>query len=269
MYQTHWGLAESPFRSRVDQAAFYESPTHEEALARLDFLVRQHHRLGLLVGSGGGGKSLVLEVFAGQLRREGFPTAKTNAIGLGPVEFLAEAAVGLGLNPDSRLSIAGLWRLLNDRISELRYQCMETVLLVDDADCASREVLTQVMRLVKSDPLPDSRLTMVLAGRPERMGRLGTTLLELAELRIDLEAWEPADTAQFIETTLRKAGRSQPVFAGPALERLHELSDGIPRRVSQLADLALVAGAGRKLDTIDADTVDSACRELGAIEVNE
>ena len=265
MYQSHWGIAESPFRA--SQAAFFESPTHQEALARLDYLVKQHHRLGLLLGPEGSGKSLVLEVFDAQLRDEGCPTARLSVAGIGAEEFLTAAAVGLGLNPGFGLSVARLWRLLGDRIVELRYQRMDTVVLVDDADCASRDVLAQVTRLARSDLLPDSRLTMVLAGRPARIAQLGTGLLELADLRIDLEAWEESDTAQYIATTLRKAGRNEPLFAQPAIERLHELSHGIPRRVSQLADLALVAGAGQKLDTIDAETVDSACRELGAVEV--
>ena len=59
MYQSHWGLRESPFRDGPDPQSFYQSPTHEEALARLHFLVEQHRRLGLLLGPEGSGKSLL------------------------------------------------------------------------------------------------------------------------------------------------------------------------------------------------------------------
>ena len=110
-------------------------------------------------------------------------------------------------------------------------------------------------------------LTIVLAAQPTGLARLPGGLLEMADLRIDLAAWEPADTARFIETSLAKAGRSAPAFGESAIARLHELSGGIPRRVSQLAELALVAGAGRRLASIDAETVESACLELGAVEV--
>ena len=269
MYRSHWGLNESPFQGRLDPSKFYESPTHEEGLARLDFLVREHRRLGLILGPAGSGKSFVLEVFANRLRGEGNPTATVNAFGVEPAEFLGQVAVGLGLNPGAGLATAELWRLLNDRIAEFRYQRMDTVLLVDDADCASRDVLVQLTRLAKSDPGPDSLLTMVLAGQPGRIGRLGPGLLELVELRIDLEPWEPTDTVRFIEAALQKAGRTTPVFAKPAVEKLHQLAQGVPRRVSQLADLALVAGAGQELDSIDADTVDSVCQELGVIEMED
>ena len=269
MYQEHWGLAESPFPSRLDPNVFYESPTHEEALARLHFLVDEHRRMGLLMGPAGSGKSLLLEVFAAQTRELGRPTVTLGLTGIEPEEFPRLLAIGLGLNPSPGLPSATMWRLLGDRITEFRYQQMATVVLLDDADYAHPAVLTQVTRLAKSEPGPDSRLTIVLAGQPARMGRLPTAILELAELRMDVEAWEPADTARFIETALRKAGRSTPLFGEPAVARLHELAQGIPRRVSQLADLALVAGAGRRLASIDADTVDSVCRELGGIEVRD
>ena len=70
MYQSHWGLRQSPFRSCLDPQSFYQSPTHDEALARLHFLVDEHRRLGLLMGPAGSGKSLLSwRSFARQLRR--------------------------------------------------------------------------------------------------------------------------------------------------------------------------------------------------------
>ncbi len=269
MYRRHWGLAGSPFSRGIDPSAFFESPTHEEALARLHFLVDQRRRLGLLMGAAGSGKSLLLEVFGHQTRRLDRVAVKIGLLGVEPQEFLSLLAIGLGLNPAHGLPDASVWRLVGDRIAAFRYQQTPTVLLLDDADCASVDVLTQVTRLAKNESGPDSRLTIVLAGQPTRMGRLGAALLELADLRIDVEAWEPAETAEFIDSSLRKAGRSTPVFGEPAVARLHQLAQGIPRRVSQLADLALVAGAGRNLASIDADTVDSVCRELGMIEVRD
>jgi type II secretory pathway predicted ATPase ExeA len=56
MYQAHWGLQKSPFRGDLDPKSFFPSPTHEEALARLNFLAEEHHRLGLLFGPAGSGK---------------------------------------------------------------------------------------------------------------------------------------------------------------------------------------------------------------------
>jgi general secretion pathway protein A len=267
MYQSHWGLTDTPFSSRLDPRFFHESPTHEEALARLHFLVDQRRRLGLLLGGQGSGKSLLLEVFAAGQRRAGQPVAGANLLGTDGAELLWLLASQFGLNPPAGLSSGSLWRLLTDRLTEYRYQQLATVLLLDNADRAGADVLMQITRIAQFDSSADSRLTLVLSGRQERMGRIGNELLELAELRIDIGPWGPADTEGYLSHALAQAGRTTPIFAEAAVLRLHELGDGVPRRISQLADLALLAGAGGNLDRIDVETIESVYRELGVIEV--
>jgi type II secretory pathway predicted ATPase ExeA len=262
MYLSHWDLVDCPFPRRLEPKSFYPSPAHEEALARLEFLVDGEHRLGLLLGGGGTGKSLVLQVFADRLRRSGRPVAAAGLVGIEPRELLWQLAAGLGLHPEPSLPPWGLWRLLSDRLSEYRYQHLQAVFLLDDADHASAEVLTQVMRLVKCDPGVGSGLTVVMAGQEQRIGRLGADLLELAELRIDLGCWEQGETEKYVEAALAHAGRTAPAFNPAAMTRLYELSAGVPRRIAQLADLALVAGASQHLNRIDADTVDCVSQEL-------
>lgn len=267
MYQSHWGLREVPFRNRLDPRSFFQSPTHEEGLARLHFLLEQRRRLGLLMGEAGSGKSLLLEVFAGQVREQGAPVALLSLLGLEPSEFVAQLATQFGGYSDLGCALPTLWQGLLDRIVAYRYQQLPTVVLLDDVDRASPAVLLQVTRLAQFDPSPESQLTLVLAGRLGRMARLGERLLELAELRIDLQSWQPTDTEAYLKESLARAGCKEAVFDAAAIGRLHELAQGVPRRVNQLADLTLLAGAGRELETIDADTVSSVYQELGVIEV--
>lgn len=63
-----------------------------------------------------------------------------------------------------------------------------------------------------------------------------------------------------------QVGCTDLIFSTEALHQLHDLAGGIPRRVAQLANLALLAGAGRELEQIDADTVDSVYHELGTVD---
>jgi type II secretory pathway predicted ATPase ExeA len=213
----------------------------------------------------GSGKSTVLEKFAEEMRRRGSPVATLNLNGLEPYELLWMLATGFEMNPDPSLPLHSLWQLVTDRLTEYRYQELDTVVLLDDADQGSEVLLAQIVRLVQLECRPESRLAVVLAARPERVGRLDSTLLDLTDLRIDLDPWDEAETVRFLNTTLAEAGRQQPVFDEPAITRLHELGEGVPRRISQLADLALLAGAGQSLDRIDVATVEGVYYELGVV----
>jgi type II secretory pathway predicted ATPase ExeA len=266
MFRKHWGLRELPFGSGVDPKAFFPSPPHEEALARLQFLVEENRRVGMLMGPTGSGKSLLLAVLTQQLRRNGYQVANLNLLGSEDREFLWTLSAALNMNPPRTAHTFALWRGITDKIVENRYQQCGTVLLLDDADEASGDVLSHVVRVAQSDPSPSARLTVLLAASSERIECLGPRLLELAELRIDIEAWEEADTSAYVTSALIRAGRSTPAFDEAALARLHELSSGNPRRIGQLANLALLAGAGRQLERVDADTIDAVCHELGAAE---
>ena len=266
MYQSHWGLRESPFHDGFDPQSFYQSPTHEEALARLHFLVEQHRRLGLLLGPEGSGKSLLLEILAAQLRRRGPAVARVNLTGISGDEMLWSLAAQFGRNLDRCDSTPVLWRALSDRLAAFRYQQVDAVILIDDADRAGNSVVPHLIRLAKLEPSPQPRLTLILAGDCMTIGRLGDTLLGLSELRIDLAAWQPDDIAGYLDRSLRRAGGSASMFDEPAIARLYELSHGIPRQVRLLADLSLVAGAGRHLHSIDADVVESVYHELALVE---
>jgi general secretion pathway protein A len=134
---------------------------------------------------------------------------------------------------------------------------------LDDADEASGEVQGEIARLAQLNATRDARVSLILTAQPSRLNRLGTRLLESAELRIDVETWEADETAAFVKGALQRAGRSTTVFSPPALLRLHELASGLPRRVKQLADLALLAGAGQNLVQIEPEVIDAVCDELG------
>jgi general secretion pathway protein A len=266
MYESHWGLRESPFHGESATEFLHLSPTHEEALARLGFLTDNHRRLGLLLGPSGSGKSMLLAAFAEQLRNRGLPVAYIGLLSVEPAEMLFLLATGLNLNPDPCTSTIALWRAITDRLLEFYYQKLDAVILLDDADRAGNEVLAQVARLARCDGSNKARLTLILAGQHEKMGRLGDQLLELAELRIELEPWDGSVTANFLKTSLDKAGCKSPVFSDSAIDRLNELAHGIPRRAVQLADLSLLAGAGANLQQIDADVVETVYHELAAAQ---
>lgn len=188
--------------------------------------------------------------------------AVVNLLSLDARTLLWELATQLHRNPREHETPFQLWRTITDRVAENRYQQLPTVILFDDVDEANAEVLSHIIRLVRHDPSSESSLTTVLAVDPRSLQRLGRRILELAELRIDLESWEPDETRGYLRDCLTKAGTDRPVFAEEAASRLHELARGVPRQVSNLAEMALMAGAGQQLPQIDAATVESVYEEL-------
>jgi type II secretory pathway predicted ATPase ExeA len=262
MHRAHWGLQASPFRPGPDLGSFFESPTHEEALSRLTFLVENGRRLGLLLGARGSGKSLLLGVLARKFLRQGAAVVQVNLLGLETRELLWALATQLGVCPADDAPSFVLWRALSDRLAELRHERVTIVLLLDDADQGPPETLDSLLRLLSADPWVEARLTVILTADPARTARLGARLLELAELRIELEPWDETDTAAYLADCLARAGGQTNVFDPQAAARLHELSGGVPRKINQLAELALLAGAAGELDQVDEPTIDAVYQEL-------
>jgi len=267
MYREHWELREAPFRACLDTRYYYATPGCDETLARLQFLADEHRRLGLCLGPAGGGKSMLLEVFARRLRRLGRPVINVALLGADLHEFLWRLAAELGANPPLDASEFSLWRAAIDRLAASQAERFETVVLLDDADESEPPVLDAIARLAEFDRSKDSRLTIIATAAATSLRQVTGRLLDQAELRIELEPWEQADTIGYVLAALRQAGRREPLFTDEAMVHLHDLCDGIPRRINQLANLSLLAGAGQRAERIDAETVDAAFHELATVAV--
>jgi type II secretory pathway predicted ATPase ExeA len=262
MQLEHWQLAESPFSTLLDTRHYYPSASHDEALARLEYLVDARRRLGVLVGEGGIGKSLVLRTAAEQLARSGAAVATIDVAGAGTREFLWQLAAALGAAPRDSVDVVQLWRQIADCLAENRLQQKSTILMVDNAGEAGPDVLTQIARLARLESSPDARWTIVLAAVPAEAARWNESLREQVDLRVDLEPWDEAETIGYIQTALVDAGRCDPVFLEEALLAIYALTRGVPRRVVRLAELALIAGAAAGVERIDAELVHASNGEM-------
>jgi type II secretory pathway predicted ATPase ExeA len=258
----HWGLERWPFTSTPGEREFYPTAGHDEALARIAYLVGSHRRLGALLGESGSGKSLLLRVAAAQLAKQGRSVVLVDALGASTREFLWQVACGLGTTPRDDADVTWLWRQITDRVLENRARQVDTVLLIDDAGQAGPDLVTQFLRLARLDVTPAARWTMVLAAEPRQAARWNDALRNLFDLRIDVLPWSAEDTIGYLQTALVDAGRFAPVFDDGALSALHELANGVPRQVARLADYALLAGAASGADTIDVATVAVASEEI-------
>lgn len=262
MQLDHWQLTAAPFHTQLDPQHYYPSASHDEALARLEYLVDAGRRLGVLLGESGVGKSLLLRVAADRLTRKGVAVALVDAVGISPREFLWQLAAALAAAPRDTSDLVHLWRLISDCLAQNRLQQKCTALFVDDAGQAGPDVLLQIARLARLDVTADMRCTLVLSAEPRQAARWNETIRDQVDLRIDAEPWNETDTTGFIQTALVDAGRFDPVFDEESLRAIYERTSGNPRSVIRLAELALIAGAAATVDRIDAPIIHSANHEM-------
>jgi len=260
MYQAYWGLAQSPFAAHMSRAALAASPAHAEALARLDFLRESGGQFGLLIGNAGSGKSVVLAEFAQRAQRAGSLVCLIASAAADEPQLVVPLALGLQAPARGEpWQLWQLWQAIADRLQELKLDNLTAMVLFDDLDRAGKSALDLVERLLA---VAGASLTIVASSRSQSLPALGSRLLDRADLRIDLATWSEDEARDHLRSSLARAGRQDPAFDPAATRRLFELSGGVPRKLNQLAQLALIAGASQKLNQIDADTIDAVNEEL-------
>lgn len=263
MYHTHWGLQTSPFASDIHSIATGASESFDEALARLQYLLDQRGRLGLLLGPAGTGKTTLLRRFCALSRSRGITVAFVNAVGCDQRGLLQQLARDWCLPAQRNGDSSQTWDLIADRLIELRYEQTPAIVMFDDAERASPEVLCQLERLLQLAASADAPLTLLLSSSFDGVSNIGRAWLDQIELRIDLCPWSEEETAEHVAKRLFHSGSEQPIFTDEAIAALHELSGGVPRKVEQIAQLALLVGAGQQLVEIDAVTLVEAYEQLG------
>src|SRR5688572_32971828 len=123
----HWGLERWPFPAAPDAAQFYPTAGHNEALARIGYLVDAGRRLGVLLGNPGVGKSLLQQVAGRQLARAGRVVVLVDRVGMATRELLWQVAAGLGAAPREDADLPRLWRQVADGGWEYRAQQVHSV----------------------------------------------------------------------------------------------------------------------------------------------
>jgi general secretion pathway protein A len=262
MYADYWGLDEIPFTNTLDTRWFYDSPGHDEALARLIFLVEQHRRCGVLSGLAGTGKSLILEL----LRREAVRTAAEvvllDVLGLGSRELTWDILAALGKSAGTDDSPHRLWRRLEDHV---RVNCdarTPLVLVLDHLDRAQPDCLAAIERLQHLSGVANSGLTLVLGVGNDLAAGQAELLRDISDLRIEVVPLDRGQTQQYVETLLERAGADRPLFDSPAFDRLFDETGGIPRQINRLSDLALLAGMADQVPRIDEGLIATVAEEL-------
>jgi general secretion pathway protein A len=266
MYCEHFGLKENPFSIAPDPRYLYLSEAHREAMAHLLFALRGEGCFVLLTGEVGTGKTLVCRCLLEQL-----PDQVQVALVLNPClsvdELLATICDELGIAyPEGSRGSKVYVDRLNRFLLDAHGRGLTTVLIIDEAQNLSSEVLEQLRLLTNLETGSRKLLQIILIGQPELRTLLQRQdLRQLAQritARYHLGPLEQRDLGAYLSQRLGVAGVRRPLFSAAALRRLYRLSGGIPRLINILSDRALLGAYARGRHRVDATLVAAAAREV-------
>ena len=270
MYAQFFGLTQEPFSIAPDPRYLFMSERHREALAHLLYGLGGGGGFVLLSGEIGAGKTTVCRCFLEQV-----PRRCNVAYIFNPkltVRELLRTVCDEFRIPYTHLGVGS--PTVKDYVDPLNAFLLKThavgqnnLLVIDEAQMLSADVLEQLRLLTNLETNERKLLQIILIGQPELRGMLARPELEqLAQrvtARFHLEALSEAETGQYITHRLAVAGRtSESPFDAKALHRIHELSRGVPRRINLLCDRALLGAYALGRASVDRAIVDRAAAEV-------
>lgn len=254
MYQSFYGFREMPFNITPDPRFLYLSPTHQEALQHLKYGVSEKKGFIVLVGEVGCGKTTLCRRFLNELDPARYDTALILNPRVTETQMLKAILTELGESKLGRSQndlVAQINRILLDRIEKGR----DIVLIIDEAQNLSFEVLEQIRLLSNLETDKQKLLQIVLMGQPELKQVLAREELRQLRQRIlvhhELFPLSSDEMAHYIHHRLSLAGgNGRPNFTRWALRAIHRGSGGIPRLVNNLCDKALLSAFIRDSDEV-------------------
>ena len=268
MYTEFFGLNEKPFAITPDPRYLYMSARHTDALAHLLYGISESGGFIQLTGEVGTGKTTLIRSVLERL-----PEKADIALILSPqlttLEFLETITQELRCAPAAERTVKGQIDVLNVALMRAHAEGRRVVLIVDEAQTLSPELLEQVRLLTNLETSKQKLLQIILIGQPELRELLDRPEMRQIAQRITgryhLEPLTKDDTRAYVNHRLRVAGAQSDVFTSSAISALYKHSRGIPRLINVIADRALLAGYTQDRRSVDARLVAAAAAEVFGI----
>lgn len=267
MYNQFFGFRERPFKLVPDPDYLFLSKSHEEALAHLRYAVTDGEGFVEIIGEIGTGKTMLCRTF---LERLGENTESAYIFNprMDALDLLKAINDEFGVS-ETRHSIKALIDGLNAFLMEKKAAGQQVILLIDEAQNLSTEVLEQLRLLSNLETTKDKLLQIILVGQPELSEKLDSYALrqlgQRISLRCRLHPLTYAETKEYIAHRLQVASqKSAAVFSNRATRRIYRFSKGIPRLINMACDRSLLTAFGRHRPKVSGAIAKSAIRELSS-----
>ena len=272
MYKSFFGLRENPFNANPDPRYLFLTREIQEALAGLAYGIKNRKGFILMTGEVGTGKTTLLNRLLDWLNLEGVATAYIFNSQLNISQLLDFMMADFGIPCESRDKSHVLMRLNHWLLQ--RYRDRKTsVLIVDEAQNLSFEVLEEIRLLTNFETANEKLLQIVLAGQPELEEKLRDPRLRQLRQRITMRCrTQPLsleELAGYIAERLRIGGANgTPIFSPEAIEAIYKYSRGIPRVANLLCEHSLMNSFVEQIRPVPEKVVCEAAHEFELDEVD-
>ena len=264
--RAHWGLSRTPFTKELAPSMLFSSTVHQEAVARIDWIISERS-LGVVCGEVGAGKTVAARAATASRDSSRYTISYLPNPAIGARGLYIQIVKALGATP--RFYKALLVPQATDLLAAETAERGKTVVLVlDEAHLLSAEQLEELRMLTNSEM--DSRATFacLLLGQPtlRRKLRQGTfaALDQRIALRCTIDGMDRRETGEYIAHHVKLAGRSDTLFSDDAVALIHEASRGLPRQVNNLATQTLIAAFAQNKSICDESSARAAVAEISA-----
>lgn len=265
MFTAFYSLAARPFVKEIKAEEMYASTSHQELLARLNYL-KDSRGIGMVVGEAGSGKTSGLRAFVVSLNPSLYRVAYFPLSTVTVTDFYRGLAFSLGLEPAFRK--VDLFRQIQDAIwSQYAGKKIVPVIILDELQLASTKFFNDLHLLFNFSMDSENPFVLVLCGLPPLTIKMSLThnqpLNQRLIMRYKMAPLSKEETKSYLEHQMCRAGANYPIFSETAVEAIAAVSRGWPRLINNLAATSLIYGCQKGLKYIDEDAVRQAAVELG------
>jgi general secretion pathway protein A len=267
MYGKYYGFREKPFEITPDTKFVYLSEIHREALASLEYAVREGKGFSVITGEAGTGKTTLVHMLLARLESRVRTCFIFNPI-LDRADFLNYVCDDLGIESDGQPRTRGQsLAVLHEFLLGCFARDEKVFLIIDEAQCLDPALLNEVRLLTNLETSKTKLLHVILLGQPELDAILNQRafrpLKQRIAVRYRLRPLNLKETREYILFRLKRAGaRNLSLFDKGAVKRIYRYSKGIPRLINIVCDNALLTGFSMEDRQIGRGVVKEVVRDL-------
>ncbi len=265
MYEAYWGLNEKPFENTADPRFLYYSKQHEEAFTRLIYAIQEQKGAAVLSGVFGCGKTVVAQAVLSSLSKGKYETAFVINPQLSALELLREILYDLGLKDNLPTQKTDILHSLDETLHHNVDDGKQTIVIIDEAHLIEDRLIFEELRLLLNFQYKNRfLLTLILLGQPELREKINNIkqLAQRIAIKYYLSGLSEPEILEYMQHRLKVAGSTRKIFDDNAIKIIYEQSGGIPRRVNQICDMALLTGFGSKAEIVNKEIVMEVVKDI-------